>query len=30
MSLMIPVSAFHVANDYDLEPFYYTNVNKGE
>ena len=30
MNLMVPITSFHVANEYELEPFYYTNVNVGE
>jgi hypothetical protein len=27
---MLPVTSFHINNDYELEPYYYTNVNVGE
>lgn len=30
MNLMLPVTSYHVANEYELEPIYYTNVNVGE
>lgn len=30
MNLMLPVTSFHIANDYELDPIYYTNVNVGE
>jgi hypothetical protein len=30
MNLMVPITSFHVANEYELEPFYFTNVNVGE
>jgi hypothetical protein len=29
-NLMLPVTSFHINNDYELEPYYYTNVNVGE
>jgi hypothetical protein len=30
MNLMLPVTSYHVANEYELEPIYYTNVKVGE
>ena len=30
VNLMLPITSFHIANEYELEPFYYTNVNVGE
>lgn len=29
-NLMIPVTSYHIANEYELEPIYFTNVNVGE
>jgi hypothetical protein len=29
VNLMVPITSFHIANDYDLEPVYFTNVNVG-
>jgi hypothetical protein len=30
MNLMIPITSQHTANEYELEPIYYTNVNINE
>lgn len=30
LNLMVPVTSFHVHNEYDLEPVYFTNVNINE
>lgn len=30
LNLMLPVTTFHIANEYELEPVYFTNVNVGE
>jgi len=30
MNFMVPITSFHIANDYELDPIYYTNVNIGE
>jgi hypothetical protein len=27
---MLPVTAFSISNEYDIEPIYYSNVNVGE